>query len=433
LVTSEDTPTALNGLSVTDVDASTGNITATLTVLQGTLTAQTVAGVTLAGNGTASVQLSGTTAAINALLATAGGVSYTPAAHYNGTDKLTLFTSDGSNTGSGGTLTDTDTMAITVNAVNDAPVNSVPGAQSTNEDTAKVITGLAIADADADAGTGTGTLTVTLAVTQGTLAVSGGTATIANSGTGTVTLTGTLTQINATLSASNAVTYTPALNYNGVDTLTMTTHDGGNTGGAAQSAISTVAFSIAAINDAPVLADTILSLTAVAQNSPNPAGAVGNTVASLLGGASDVDASALQGIAITGVNANGKLWYSTDGGTSWTENSTALSAGNALLLTADADNRVYFAPNADFEGIVSDALSFRAWDQTSGTQGSFVSTTTNGTTTAFSSFIDTVSQSVGRTLTIDTVSVDNLLAINEAIQLTGTAAAGALGALHHGA
>jgi hypothetical protein len=165
----------------------------------------------------------------------------------------------------------------------------------------------------------------------------------------------------------------------------MTTHDGGNTGGAAQSAISTVAFSIAAINDAPVLADTILSLTAVAQNSPNPAGAVGNTVASLLGGASDVDASALQGIAITGVNANGKLWYSTDGGTSWTENSTALSAGNALLLTADADNRVYFAPNADFEGIVSDALSFRAWDQTSGTQGSFVSTTTNGTTTAFSS------------------------------------------------
>jgi hypothetical protein len=152
---------------------------------------------------------------------------------------------------------------------------------------------------------------------------------------------------------------------------------------------------------------------------------VGNTVASLLGGASDVDASALQGIAITGVNANGKLWYSTNGGISWTENSTALSAGNALLLTADANNRVYFAPNAGFEGIVSDALSFRAWDQTSGTQGSFVSTTTNGTTTAFSSFIETVSQSVGRTLTIDTVSVDNLVAINEVIQLTGTAASNA--------
>jgi hypothetical protein len=115
-----------------------------------------------------------------------------------------------------------------------------------------------------------------------------------------------LTQINATLSASNAVTYTPALNYNGVDTLTMTTHDGGNTGGAAQSAISTVAFSIAAINDAPVLAQTVLSLGAVAQNSPAPAGTVGNAVASLLGGASDVDASVLQGIPPTAAPAGQK-------------------------------------------------------------------------------------------------------------------------------
>ena len=40
--------------------------------------------------------------------------------------------------GSGGTLTDTDTVNITVNAVNDAPVNTVPGPQSTNEDTALV-------------------------------------------------------------------------------------------------------------------------------------------------------------------------------------------------------------------------------------------------------------------------------------------------------
>ena len=51
--------------------------------------------------------------------------------------------------------------------------------------------------------------------------------------------------------------------------------------------------------------------------------------------------------------------------------------------------------------------------------------TTNGTTTAFSSFTETVSQSVGRTLTINTVSADNMVFINEAIPLTGTAAAGA--------
>ena len=40
--------------------------------------------------------------------------------------------------GSGGALSDTDTVAITVNAVNDAPVNTVPAPQTTNEDTGLV-------------------------------------------------------------------------------------------------------------------------------------------------------------------------------------------------------------------------------------------------------------------------------------------------------
>ena len=45
------------------------------------------------------------------------------------------------------------TVTINVTAVNDAPVNTVPGTQSTNEDTSKVITGLSIADPDAGSGT----------------------------------------------------------------------------------------------------------------------------------------------------------------------------------------------------------------------------------------------------------------------------------------
>ena len=40
----------------------------------------------------------------------------------------------------GGTLTDTDTVGITVNAVNDAPVNTVPGAQSVNDQTSPAST-----------------------------------------------------------------------------------------------------------------------------------------------------------------------------------------------------------------------------------------------------------------------------------------------------
>jgi hypothetical protein len=118
---------------------------------------------TIAGSGTTSVTLTGTLTQINATLSAANAVTYTPSAHYNGADTLIMLTNDGGNTG-GAALIGSDTVAITVTAVNDAPTVTVPAAQSTNEVTAKVIAGLAIADADE----GSGTMTVTLAVTNGT-------------------------------------------------------------------------------------------------------------------------------------------------------------------------------------------------------------------------------------------------------------------------
>ncbi len=136
-------------------------------------------------------------------------------------------------------------MTINITAVNDAPVNTVPATQATNEDTSKAITGLSIADVDA----GSGSVTVTLAVTNGTLTVAGGSAAIANSGTSTVTLTGTLGAINSTL-ASN-VTFVPNANFSGVVTLTMTTNDNGNSGGAPLSDVDTVTINITAVNDVP--------------------------------------------------------------------------------------------------------------------------------------------------------------------------------------
>ena len=69
------------------------------------------AGPGVTGNGTASVTIAGTAAQINAALA---GLAYTGNLDFNGADTLTVATSDG-------TATDTDTIAITVNAVNDAP------------------------------------------------------------------------------------------------------------------------------------------------------------------------------------------------------------------------------------------------------------------------------------------------------------------------
>ena len=179
-----------------------------------------------------------------------GTLSFTPAANFNGATTISYTISDGN----GGS--DTATVFVNVTPVNDAPVNTVPGAQATTEDTARAITGLAISDVDA----GASSTTVTLGVTNGTLTVSGGTATIAGSGTGTVTLTGTVAQINATLGAT--VSYMPAANFNGTATLTMTTNDNGNTGsGGPRTDIDTVTISVTPVNDAPTLTGLSASIT----------------------------------------------------------------------------------------------------------------------------------------------------------------------------
>jgi len=196
------------------------------------------------------------------VLAADGSYTYTPALNFTGTDTVGYTVTDG-------TLTDVGTLTITVNPVNDAPINTVPAAQTSNEDTTKAITGLSISDVDA----GSGSMTVTLGVTNGTLTVSGGSATIGGSGTSTVTLTGTAVQINATLAAT--VNYVPTANYNGTATLTMTTSDNGNTGsGGPLSDVDTVTINITAVNDAPTLTATAVNPTFAEGAGSTQAGAV---------------------------------------------------------------------------------------------------------------------------------------------------------------
>src|SRR5207344_781641 len=126
----EDTALSIAGVSVNDVD---GNLSTTrLTVTNGAVTVSLAGGATISAgaNGSATLTLSGTQAQINAALAT---VSYQGSVNFNGSDTLTVLSTDSN------AVTDSDAIAITVNAVNDAPVNTVPGAQSVNEDTALAI------------------------------------------------------------------------------------------------------------------------------------------------------------------------------------------------------------------------------------------------------------------------------------------------------
>ena len=92
----------------------------------------------MSGSGSATLTIAGTDAEINAAL---GTLSYLGAPNFHGADTLTVVTSDGS-------LSDTDTVPITVQAVNDVPVNTVPLAQTVDEDTVLPIAGLSVADVD---------------------------------------------------------------------------------------------------------------------------------------------------------------------------------------------------------------------------------------------------------------------------------------------
>ncbi|WP_395950063.1 retention module-containing protein [Aeromonas mytilicola subsp. aquatica] len=246
-VAQEDKPFVIQGLQVKDVDAGSGTMEVRLSVEHGTLNLPAGSGVTLTGNGTGSLVLTGTLADLNALLS--GGVTYQGNGDFHGNDALTMVTNDLGNTGSGGALGDTDVLPIEVQAVNDAPVNLLPGTpQVAQEDTPFVIKGLQVQDVDA----GSSPMEVRLSVLHGTLVLADGSGvTVTGSGSDTLVLSGSQDAINALL--AGGVTYQGEQDFNGQDALTMVTNDKGNTGsGGALVDTDVLPIEVQAVNDAPV-------------------------------------------------------------------------------------------------------------------------------------------------------------------------------------
>ncbi|MCF5726912.1 retention module-containing protein [Aeromonas veronii] len=223
-VAQEDQPFVIHGLQVKDVDAGNSPIKITLSVEHGTLTLPAGSGVTVVGNGTGSLVLTGTLADLNALLF--GGVTYQGNCDFYGNDALTMVTNDQGNTGSGGALSDTDVLPIEVQPVNDAPVNQLPGSMTVKEDGSLSLSGVSVKDVDA----GSAPVSMVLRVEHGVLTLLGATGTVMVQGAGTseITLVGSLADLNQLL-ASN-LHYEPAKDFWGEDTLTVTTSDQGNTG-----------------------------------------------------------------------------------------------------------------------------------------------------------------------------------------------------------
>jgi len=132
-----------------------------------TLTAFSVAGMAGPFALGTPVAVSDANGAVGSLTVNGDGTfSFTPASNWNGTVPVITYTADD---GTGApNATATATLTITIASVNDAPVQIVPGAQSTLEDTAITFApgtgnGLFVGDADTLSGAGVGsTITTTV-------------------------------------------------------------------------------------------------------------------------------------------------------------------------------------------------------------------------------------------------------------------------------
>jgi hypothetical protein len=242
----------------------------------------------------------------------------------------------------------TTLYAGNVTAVNDAPVNSVPGSQSTNEDTDLVFSSgnsnlISISDVDA----GSSSVQVSLSAMYGTLTLSGTTGLTFSMGDGTadgfMTFTGTVANINAALSG---LTYTPNANSHNNDTLNISTNDQGNTGtGGSQFDFDSVVITVNSVNDAPTGSDhTVYTM----QNTDYFFSAYD------FGFSDSADWNGFLAVKITSLPTIGTIWL-YDGSTY-----VAVTANQYISVSDINSGRLQYMPPANTTG--SPTFTFRVQD-----------------------------------------------------------------------
>jgi hypothetical protein len=398
-----------NAITVADADGGSSSETVTLSVAHGTLTLGSTTGLTgLTGNGGPSLSFNGTIAQLNAAL---NGLTYTPTAQYHGADAVAVTIND--NTGSQPTTLSSQTLSVL--AVNHAPAGT-DNTITTLEDTAHTFTisDFGFTDPNDSPANSLLAVEITTLPTAGTLKDNGVAVTAGQF-------------VSATDINAGHLVFTPAADVNGTGYAHFTFQvedDGGTANGGVnldQSA-NTIAFNVTPVNDAPVasgtaalaLPNTVAALFSShfddsADNQPSlPGGSTANTLA---------------GIAVTGDAANastqGSWQYSTDGGGSWTNIATGVSATSALILSDTAELR--FSAVAGFGGAPG-ALTAHVIDSSAGN----VSTTgvtgaaLQGSSSSFTG-IDVASHDGGSTpVSTGTVSLTAVVPAVTSINLAGS-------------
>jgi uncharacterized repeat protein (TIGR01451 family) len=122
-VISEDTALVFgvgNRVAITDVDAYTNAVQVALTTTHGILLLGNPGSVTITGgaDGSSSVVFTGTITDVNTALL---NLTFSPTLDYSGSATVTIYTNDLGNSGAGGPQSDTDSISITIQSVEDPP------------------------------------------------------------------------------------------------------------------------------------------------------------------------------------------------------------------------------------------------------------------------------------------------------------------------
>jgi hypothetical protein len=324
--TDEETEKVLSSgdaISISDVDAASDSVEVTLTSTGGIMTLSITTGLNnfSGSNGSALMNFEGSLTDINTAL---NGISFSPTTDFSGMASIIIDVNDLGNNGPDGAKTDTDTLTITVNSINDAPEIYEPSAQSTNEDEDIVFStsnanAISITDVDA----GSNSIQTTITVSNGTVTLAQSSGLTIHTGTNpgaSMTFTSTVADVNAAL---DGMTFEPTEDYHGSASIVIEVDDGGNSGsGGILSDSATVSIAITSVNDTPVIGNIANQTT----NESTATSPISFTVTDVEGGmltitCSSSDTSLISSTGFDMAQTNGDVYTFT------------LSAGNIEQLS----------------------------------------------------------------------------------------------------
>ncbi|MEW4561033.1 cadherin-like domain-containing protein [Bremerella sp. JC770] len=348
VTTVEDTESNLDlsGIDLADPDGDT--LTLTLVAGAGTFTATSAGGVTVLGDSTGTITLTGSIGDLNSFLNAPMNLHYQGASHVFGTsvDSITVSVTDGT------TPVVLGMIDVDITALTDAPANNggLPTDVTVTEDVASNVD-LSVTDfADPDGDL----LTFSLTASSGILnASSSGGVTATGSGTMALTLVGTPTALNTYLEVASNIQYSGANNLFGddADTLSATLTDG-----ITLLALGSINVDITAVEDPPANSGTLPSNVVAMEDVASDVDLTDVTLV-------DPDGDSLTLTATAGL---GTFTAATSAGVTISGDGTgALSlSGSAADLNAYLadESNIQYTGSSDLSGTAADSISVTVSD-----------------------------------------------------------------------